>query len=148
MERTSKSRGYLFPSDFTYGAQCESTGSPFVSRIAGFRRANISQGMGASGWSTTVLSWAKRAYRIVGWGLIGLLAVGLLTLIPLMILVLLVAIAGQSSWTTTILVIGVLLLFTAAYFGAIREMEIRDLASWDGMDRNEVYISDDDDEFE
>ena len=73
-----------------------------------------------------------RIGRVLGWILLVVLALGLLLGI-LVTLILFIAVLVQLPLQHSIIFLSVLLLFVILYFGAIREIEARELATWENV---------------
>lgn len=81
--------------------------------------------------------------RGIFWIIVALIAFGLLIVVPLVLVLMIAGIISTSTVGTSLLVIGLVLVFTVFYFGMIRMIESRDLASWDGGDEMEVGVRED-----
>lgn len=79
-------------------------------------------------------------------GFVVLAGLALAVLVVVSTLILGIALIGGSTTGMTIVIVAVFVGFTLVYFGTIRAVEARDLASWDTRDPDDELLSWDEDE--
>ena len=84
--------------------------------------------------------------RRFGLGFVVLAGLALAVLVVVSTLILGLALIGGSTTGMAIVFVAVLVGFTLVYFGTIRAVEARDLASWATRDQNDELLTWDEDE--